>query len=198
MCFTPCGVYLAVAGTGSREVLLFDVRDTGSDDIAETTPLAVIAVRGEPKSLSARTVRHRQQGGHGSGSSCVEVLCLYEDVDACFIRVPLLTSSSSNSSSSSASSSSRHAEPMICNFEVGHQVLAACFGTPGSSSSSSTGSHSNSIDSSSNSNGVVTVAVGLKSNPSFQTVQVMADEGMNGLGHGQVLTPLGPIPIYQP
>ena len=191
MSFTPCGVYLAVAGTGSREVLLFDVRDTGSEDSAETTPLVVIAVRGEPKSLLARTVRHRQQGGSGSGSSYVEVLCLYEDVDACFIRVPLLTSSSSSSSSSSGS---KHAgEPMICNFEVGHQVLAACFGTPGSSSSSnsnssSTGSHSNGIDS--HSNGMVTVATGLKSNPSFHTVQVMSEEG---LGHGQVLFPLNPI-----
>ena len=192
MSFTLCGVYLAVAGTGSREVLLFDVRDTGSEHSAETTPLVVIAVRGEPKSLSARTVRHRQQGGSGSGSSYVEVLCLYEDVDACFIRVPLLTPSSSSSSSSS---SSKHAgEPMICNFEVGHQVLAACFGTPGSSSSSSsnssssTGSHSNGIDS--HSNGMITVATGLKSNPSFHTVQVMSEEG---LGHGQVLFPLDPI-----
>ena len=187
MCFTPCGVYLAVAGTGSREVLLFDVRDTGSDGAAETTPLAVIAVMGEPKSLSARTVRHRQQGGHGSGGSCVEVLCLYEDVDACFIRIPLLTStSSSNSSSSSASSSSassgsRHAEPMICNFEVGHQVLAACFGTPGSSSSAhSTVDNNNNI-------GVVTLAVSLKSNPSFHAVQVLTDEGAKGLGDDQVL-----------
>jgi U3 small nucleolar RNA-associated protein 5 len=67
--YSQCGCYLACSGTGSREVLLFDIQSTGPSE-----PICVVPVSGMPVKLSARSRKEH-----------LEVLCIFENSDACVI-----------------------------------------------------------------------------------------------------------------
>jgi hypothetical protein len=104
--FTQCGRYLAVAGSGSREVLLFDVQAG-----AKAEPLVAIAVLGEPKSFSVRSVSVGDE-------ETIEIICIFEDQDVSFIRYTIGEADQEGITS-------------ICNISTTSDVMAACFGAPG-------------------------------------------------------------------
>ena len=133
--FTQCGRYLAVAGSGSREVLLFDVQAG-----AEATPLVAVAVSGEPKSFVVRSVT-------SDSGDRIEVLCVFEDVDACFIRY-------------SVQGGSEVIKTSVCKIVTGSVTMAGRFGN-------STGGKLNNE---------VTLATGQKSSPAFSSIEIMGDD----------------------
>ena len=135
--FTQCGRYLAVAGSGSREVLLFDVQAG-----AEATPLVAVAVSGEPKSFVVRSVT-------SDLGDRIEVLCVFEDVDACFIRYLV-------------QGGSEVIKTSVCNIITGSITMAGRFGN-------STGGRLHNE---------VTLATGQKSSPTFSSIEIMGDDGI--------------------
>ena len=136
MSFTQCGRYLAVAGSGSREVLLFDIQAG-----AEATPLVAVAVIGEPKSLLVRSVASEK-------GDRIEVLCVFEDADACFIRYAIQGESETIRTS-------------MCKIAAGSNIMAGRFGN-------STGAKIQTD---------ITLALGPKSSPTFSSVAVVDAEG---------------------
>jgi Dip2/Utp12 Family len=136
MSFTQCGRYLAVAGSGSREVLLFDIQAG-----AEATPLVAVAVLGEPKSLLVRSVASEK-------GDRIEVLCVFEDADACFIRYAI-------------QGASETIRTTTCNITTGSNIMAGRFGN-------STGAKIQTE---------ITLALGQKSSPSFSSVTIADAEG---------------------
>ena len=134
--FTQCGRYLAVAGSGSREVLLFDVQAG-----AEATPLAAIAVTGEPKSFVVRSAASET-------GDRIEVLCIFEDIDGCFIRY-------------ATKGGSEETRTTICKISTGTAIMAGRFGN-------STGGRSPTD---------ITLAAGQKSSPVFSTLTIIDAEG---------------------
>jgi hypothetical protein len=95
-----------VAGSGSREVLLFDVQAG-----AKAEPLVAIAVLGEPKSFSVRSMSVGDE-------EIIEIICVFEDQDVCFIRYTIGEAEQEGITS-------------ICNISTASDVMAACFGAPG-------------------------------------------------------------------
>ena len=131
LAFTQCGRYLAVAGSGSREILLFDIQAG-----AEATPLIAIAVAGEPKNVILRSVSTK------NGNERIEVICVFQDSDGCYIRYPI--GKDTNQISSSAS---------VCKIISNGDIMASHFGNV-------TGGNENEI----------TIATGPKNAPSFTTI----------------------------
>ena len=105
--FSQCGRYLAVSGSGAREVLIFDVQADADD-----TPKSAIAVKGEPKTLIARS----------NGNNTLDILCVFQDADAAFIRYNI---------------GEGEAPAAVCHIKTSSEVMAACFGNPGADSKSS-------------------------------------------------------------
>lgn len=136
MSFTQCGRYLAVAGSGSREVLLFDIQAG-----AEATPLVAVAVLGEPKSLLVRSVASDK-------GDRIEVLCVFEDADACFIRYVI-------------QGENEAIRTTTCKITTGSNIMAGRFGN-------STGAKIQTD---------ITLALGQKSSPTFSSVTVADAEG---------------------
>lgn len=95
-----------MAGSGSREVLLFDVQAG-----AKAEPLVAIAVLGEPKSFSVRSVSVGDE-------EIIEIICIFEDQDVCFIRYSIGEAEQEGTTS-------------MCNIFTTSNVMAACFGAPG-------------------------------------------------------------------
>ena len=104
LAFTQCGRYLAVAGSGSREILLFDIQ-AGAD----ATPLIAIAVIGEPKNINVRSVSTVNGGGR------IEVICVFQDSNGCYIRYPM----DANGNQTAVS---------VCQIIGNSEIMAGCFG----------------------------------------------------------------------
>ena len=141
LAFTQCGRYLAVAGSGSREILLFDIQAG-----AEATPLTAIAVIGEPKNINVRSVSTVNAGAR------IEVICVFEDSNGCYIRYPIDTNGNQIAAS-------------VCQIIGNSEIMAGCFGN-------ATGG---------NSEKEITVATGSKNAPLFTTL-LIEDSDENILG----------------
>lgn len=81
MAFSDCGHYLACAGEGAREVLVFCLQEAfGESDVA---PLCVCAVSGPPTQLVVKVAA----GGKRKAREVVDVLCILEGGEGCVLRV---------------------------------------------------------------------------------------------------------------
>ena len=180
--FTQCGRYLACAGAGAREVLIFDVRAD-----AKATPLSVVVVAGSPVRLAART---RPEGW-------VEVMCLLEEGGGCVFRVHT-EGKSSKRGSSKVGSDDEDAEEEEEAGEEGEgearvhlaQFVAGGGGKKGGSDETPLilcGCFCQSSSSSSSSLDSVFLALGKQSQPNFSATQI-CDEA--GALLAQVLVPL--------
>ena len=154
MTFTQCGKYLAVAGSGSREILLFDVQAG-----AQSTPLIAIAVSGEPKNINVRSVSTED-------GEIIEILCVFEDINGCYIRYSIDNNNESNTNTNGKSNDKNSNKkniqlPSICKITSTSLIMAGSFGK---SSGDMNGKY-------------VTLAIGTKVSPFFATVSVEDSDG---------------------
>ena len=77
ICFSTCGQYLVCAGSGTSEILVYSLKSASSSaDNLISSPICTISVSGYPKSLQVES--HKKN---------IDILVLYEDIDACFVRI---------------------------------------------------------------------------------------------------------------
>lgn len=78
MTFTTCGQFLIASSMRSKEVLIFDVR---SD--APLSPVYIIPVNGMPAYLNTKSIKNNDE----KSASEIELLVIFEEKNACIIRL---------------------------------------------------------------------------------------------------------------
>jgi hypothetical protein len=131
MSFSSCGGYLACAGAGAREFVLFSLRDSfaagGEEEGGQLAPLCVCPVAGCPLQLSVSAVAAAgaASGKKSAGKDVVHVLCVLQGREGgCVVRVE---------------AGRGRAAPTLSQAPFGGAVLSGCFASSAGSITLATG-----------------------------------------------------------
>lgn len=149
---STCGRFLICAGENSREVLFYDIQESGSLD-----PRTVISVEGFPRLMFCQAT--------SIAKGYIDILCIYENKGGCVIRILLDSTSGSERPSDSVS---------ICSITSKALILSACFGNIVQETNGTTSKNA----SKSLLKNVITIAIGQTINPSFQQYSIESNEGI--------------------